>query len=376
MAAIAQPTIAFTPAQTSSDGGAQCYDVVLDTGTLAALYHSKKLYVIEDEQRGDDPVSGKEMLSEDKIERWTQQELAGQFRVGQLTFCSRAETGGKIEFDGSTATVFGDLVLADSRQRVYTLIKCEEGKAKGNGYVSRDVSARIYPETTPDSRRSLFYDYNQEGSKADESRSKLLAPKGSAQRVARHLVENNAHLTHGNVNTVRNRITSKDHRLAGFNTFAMAVEAAWDRVLMTDDDVNKIGNYLVGFWDRLVEVLSDLDIKTVPERGQIRKDSLVGNAVTIYGYLAVARALYGENGEGVDLSVLDQLKDPAWFDINADHWKQVGVVVPSRDRDGDVTGYRVAMSFQTRAAMTAAMLEKMGYKQDKKTGIIALVSAA
>ena len=42
------------------------------------------------------------------------------------------------------------------------------------------------------------------------------------------------HLTHQNVNTVRNRITSKDHRLAGFNTFHMAVDAAWSKVIMTE----------------------------------------------------------------------------------------------------------------------------------------------
>lgn len=377
MAAIEQPTIAFEPAQVTWDGGEKCYDVVVDSATIAKLYNSKALYVIEDEQRGNDPTSGKEVVSEEKIERWVQQELAGKFHVGQLTFCSRAETGGKVVLTGSQIFIYGDLVLSDSRQRVYTLVKCENGKQNGNGYQSRNVSVRIYPNTTPDSRRSLFYDYNQEGTKADESRSKWLSPKGYPQRVARALVEGNKHLTHANVNTVRNRVTSKDHRLAGFNTFTQAVEAAWDRVLMTEADVDKVSKYLIEFWDRLVEVRPELGIKSLPERIKVRNESLVGNAVTIYGYMAIARALYGDGVSKPNLAVLSKLSDRAWFDTNAQHWKDSGVVVPTRDRStGKVTGHRVAMSFQTRAAMTEAMLRRMGYEQDRKTGTIATAKAA
>lgn len=364
MPAKVHPTLEFEPFQVSWDGGSECYDVVIDTATLTQKFNAKQLYVIPDEQRGDDPISGKEMLSLDKVERWYQSELAGTFRVGQLTFCSRSETGGKVVVNGDTLEIYGDLVLADSRQRVYTLVKAEEGKANGNGYQTRFVSARIYPNTTPESRKATFYDYNQEGSKADESRSKYLAPRGYTQRVARNLVERNTNLTHENVNTVRNRVTSKDHRLAGFNTFAQAVEASWARKLESPEHVEQVSDYLVSFWDRLVEVLPELGIVSVVKRVELRKSSLVGHAVTIYGYLAVARALH-DNGESLDR--LKELNDPNWFGFDAAHWKEEGIVVPSRDRKtGEVTGYRVAMSFQTRSAMTRAMLAKMGLGESQK----------
>ena len=46
-------------------------------------------------------------------------------------------------------------------------------------------------------------------------------------------------------------------------------------------------------------------------------------------------------------------------------------MVPSRDRKtAEVTGYRVAMSFQTRTAMTRAMLDKTGPKDDRDAATV------
>lgn len=360
------PTAILTGAQRTWDGGRECFDVVITSDDVHDLFDHKHLYVLEDEQRGNDPVTSREVISEDKLERWVQMELSHQFHIGQLTACVRSEIGSTVEFDEDTGTLrlHGDLVLADSRQRVYTLVRCVEGRRNGNGYQARAVSMRIYPETTPEYRKRVFYEYNQEGDHADESRSKWLAPKGFAQDVAKRLVENSPHLTHENVNVVRNRVTSKDPRLAGFNTFASAVEAAWNRVVRNEGDVEDVSAFLIRFWDKLVEVLPDLGVKTLPERREIREQSLVGTAVTIYGYLAVAAAIYKRDGKDASLDLLKDLDDPSWFDVNADHWKENGVVVPRRDRrSGEIKGWRVAMSYQTRSAMADAMLDKMGFSE-------------
>lgn len=362
MPTITPPTITFTRAQPSWDGGKVCYDVVADSDTVHRLFTHNQLFVIEEEQRGTDPISGREVISHEKLERWVQQELGQEFHVGQLTACVRSEEGGRVDYDadGATLAVYGDLVLSDSRQRVYTLVRCVDARQTGATYVSRPVSLRIYPETTPEYRKRVFYDYNQEGDHADESRSKWLAPKGYAQRVARELVQRNAHLTQDNVNVVRNRVTSKDHRLAGFNTFASAIDASWGKALRSEEDVSAAVEFLIDFWDSLVGVLPDLGIKGPVDRQEIRATSLVGNAVTIYGYMAVARALFGLDDPLAALDQLKELDDPEWFAFDAGHWKEIGVVVPRRDRrTGDVNGWRVAMSFQTRKAMAEAMLAKM-----------------
>lgn len=365
MPVIQTPTVAFTNVQKTWDAGKVCYDVVGDSAMIAQLYQGRRLYVIESEQRGTDTVTGKEVLSQDKLDRWTQQELMGEFHAGQLTWAVRSDTGGSVDFDEATGRldIFGDLVLPDSRQRTYVFVRCEEGKESGNGYESRPVSIRIYPETDADTRKVIFYDYNQEGDHADESRSKWLAPKGFSQKVARQLVAGNAALTHQNVNTVRNRVTSKDHRLAGFNTFAQAVDAAWGKVLTTEKEVEEVAKYLDEFWTQLVSNLPDLGIVSLNRRKQVREKSLVGNALAIYGYMAVAKELWDKRGADgkVDFAPLAALAaDDEWFSTDAPHWRANGVMVPQRDRaTGKIRGHRISNSFQTRKAMADAMLDRM-----------------
>jgi hypothetical protein len=365
MPVIQTPTVAFTQVQKTWDAGKVCYDVVGDSAMIANLYQSRKLYVIEAEQRGTDTVSGKEVLSQDKLDRWTQQELMGEFHAGQLTWAVRTDTGGVIAYDEPSGRldIYGDLVLPDSRQRTYVFVRCEEGKESGNGYQTRPVSIRIYPETDPEARKVIFYDYNQEGDAADESRSKWLAPKGFSQKVARNLVAGNTALTHQNVNTVRNRVTSKDHRLAGFNTFAVAVDQAWGKVLTTEKEVEEVSKYLDEFWTQLVSNLPDLGIVSLNRRKQVREKSLVGNSLAIYGYMAVAKALWDKRDDQgkVDFAPLSALaSDDEWFSTDAAHWKTIGVMVPKRDREtGKVKGHRISNSFQTRKAMADAMLDRM-----------------
>jgi hypothetical protein len=68
----------------------------------------------------------------------------------------------------------------------------------------------------------IFYATNMEHDKPDATRSKWLSQKNVGQQIARDVVRGSLHLGEGNVETVTNTVSSKNHRLAAFNTFASA----------------------------------------------------------------------------------------------------------------------------------------------------------
>jgi len=68
------------------------HDVLVAQDQVAASRRSKRArrrdFAVADDdpsQRGDDPITGKEVLSSEKIERWVQQELAVQGMQGEET---------------------------------------------------------------------------------------------------------------------------------------------------------------------------------------------------------------------------------------------------------------------------------------------------
>ena len=76
----------------------------------------------------------------------------------------------------------------------------------------------------------IFYWMNQEGDKAEATRSKWLYQRGVGQRIAATVVRSNSHLGQGNVETVANTLSVKNPRLAAFNTISTAFEETWDDI--------------------------------------------------------------------------------------------------------------------------------------------------
>src|SRR5450759_2812488 len=56
------------------------------------------LTVKDDEQRGFDPVSGREILKEAKMKRWADYEIKGELFLGQLNYALHTEVGTSYDF--------------------------------------------------------------------------------------------------------------------------------------------------------------------------------------------------------------------------------------------------------------------------------------
>jgi hypothetical protein len=181
----------------------------------------------DDRQRGIDSVTGKRILDEEKVEKWAEQLVSGEAYLGQLSWNFRKDETA-LEYDEKTRSLkigAGTATIPDSGHRHMALIKAAESAGRGSSFnLDRKVSVRIYNVPASEENR-IFYAMNQEGKKADPTRSKWLHRLG-ATKIAGALAEQCPSFK-DNVDTIRDRLSKKNPRLCAFNTLSGAFETYW-----------------------------------------------------------------------------------------------------------------------------------------------------
>jgi hypothetical protein len=121
--------------------------------------------------------------------------------------------------------------------------------------------------------------------------------------------------------------------------------------------------WFLEFWEQLVDVLPELKRLSLPQRQKSRKESLVGWALAIQGYIRLARRFYDE---GVDLSLLEKLSEKQheggktyhFFGWENPVFQRVGIIVPSVNKKGE-TKLIARNSHETRRAMADVLAAKI-----------------
>jgi hypothetical protein len=349
----------------TQDGPFECYDAVVTAREIATLYKTGFLKVDPDHQRGVDAVTKKPILDMEKIERWADQLIKGEAYLGQLSWNFRkGETS--IQYDPqarSLAIGAGAATIPDSYHRHRAILKAVESAERGSGFdLDRRFSVKIYHVPVTEENR-IFYAMNQEGKKADPTRSKWLHRVGVA-KLAGAFVENSEHLRE-NVDTVRDRLSKRNPRLCAFNTLSGAFEEYWSDVDPQDEAALRGDvEYLTGFWKKLVSVRPELAKLNISRRKKVRETSLVDSGLAIIAYVALARKM---REEGVGLEVLNKLAQQVTVgDKTVDHfsrenplWKQAGVLVPVTKKNG-TEALNLRNARQSRQAMLQALAELIG----------------
>jgi|GEM_PF-7064622 len=355
---------------TTRDGGKDCWDTTITARDIAKAFKYGLLAVDPEHQRGKNTVTGKYVLKEEKVQRWARELQDDTAIFGQLTWNFRPEES-DIGFEpdaenkghGTLVVRNGTAYLPDSVHRHHAITRAVESVAAGSNFdPDRRFSLRIWraPEVF---ENTIFYAMNMEHDKADASRSKWLAQKNEGQKIAREVVRKSPHLGEANVETVTNSLSKKNPRLAAFNTFSAGFEEAWADI--PAEDIGKAVDWFLGFWEKLVSVLPELKRQPLPERQRVRKQSLVGWAIAIQGYIRLARRFYDE---ALDLSLLETLsqkhKEPDGTTFNFFAWEnpafqRAGIIVPAVNKRGE-TKLTVRNSHQTRRAMADVLATKIG----------------
>ena len=369
------------------DGGYDCWDTTVSAREIAKAFKHGLIEVDPEHQRGKNTVTGKYVLKEEKVERWARELQEDSAIFGQLTWNFRPNQS-DLAFEPDQANKgHGTLMISNGNatlpdfHRHEAIRRAVDSVAAGSSFdPDRRFSLRIW-RVPVEFEDQIFYAMNMEHDKADATRSKWLAQKNVGQTLARDLVRKSPHLGESNVETVTNTLSVKNPRLAAFNTLASGFEEAWSDI--PADDTDKALSWLLGFWEKLIEVLPDLKRLPLAQRQKSRKDSLVGWAISIQGYIRLARRFYDE---GLDLSLLEQLaekqveadgKSYDFFRWDNPLFQRAGIIVPSVNSKGE-TKLTARNSHQTRRAMAEVLAVKVGLPPKSATPISAkdLFSAA
>jgi hypothetical protein len=351
------------------DGGHECWDTTISARDIAKAFQHGLLEIDPNHQRGENTVTGKYMLKEEKVERWARQLQEDKAIFGQLTWNFRPESS-DVEFVpdpenpivGSLIVRDGSAYLPDSVHRHYAIKLAAESVASGSNFdPARRFSLRVW-KVPEEFENDIFYAMNMEHDKADATRSKWLAQKNAGQKIAREVVRRSPHLGEANVETVTNTLSIKNARLAAFNTLSSGFEEAWADI--PEEDTEKAVVWFLAFWDKMVSVMPQLGKLPLTERQKCRKGSLVGAAIAIQGYIRLARLIYDG---GYDLAMLEHLSEPTvqngenhdFFATNNPLFQGAGIMVPSINTKGETT-LSARNSHQTRRAMAEVLAAKVG----------------
>jgi hypothetical protein len=348
----------------TEDGPYDCYDAVMTARDILQLFKTGFLKIDDDRQRGIDSVTGKPVLDSEKVERWAEQLVSGQAYLGQLSWNFRKDET-TLDYDEDNRSLkigAGAATIPDSGHRHKALVKAAESVSRGSSFnLDRKVSVRIYNAPEGEENR-IFYAMNQEGKKADPTRSKWLYRLG-ATKIAGALAEQCPSLK-DNVDTIRDRLSKKNPRLCAFNTLSGAFEAYWGDCNPEEEEAFKNAvEFLVQYWNKLAAVRPELAKLDITHRKRVRETLLVDSALAISAYVAIARKFHTLK---IDLSHLEMLGKPVsvaskpadgeeqrkvdLFSRENPIWEQIGVLVPSTKKGGEKV-FTLRNARQTREAM-------------------------
>lgn len=372
----------------TEDGPYTCYDAVVTARDISQLYKTGFLKIDDDRQRGVDAVTGLRIMDDEKVDRWAEQLLSGQAYLGQLSWNFRKDET-MLEYDETTKSLkigAGAATIPDSGHRHKAILKAAESVARGSSFsLERKVSVRIYNAPASEENR-IFYAMNQEGKKADPTRSKWLHRIGAA-KIAGAVAEQCPSLR-DNVDTIRDRLSKKNPRLCAFNTLSGAFEAYWGDCDAENEEALKADvEYLVRFWNKLAEVRPELGKLDIGRRKRVRETLLVDSALAISAYVAIARKMHDR---ALDLSLLEKLGQPIQFHIHDDDedairevdlfsrenpaWERLGILVPSTKRTGQKV-FTLRNARQTRDAMLKALESALALEDQSSLQLVNLAAS-
>lgn len=343
----------------SHDMGHDVYDVVLDAQSIHRMWTNGLLRIDDDLQRGVNSTTGKQVFKKEKVDRWTEQLLKDEHVFGQLTWNYRPEET-DVEYDPETRTLkigSGAATLPDSAHRHRAIVQAVDSVSRGSSFdPTMRFSVRIW-RVPSDAEAKIFYGMNQEGDKADATRSKFLMQRNVGQRIARDLVRRNRFLGEHNVETVTNSLAAKNPRLMAFNTLAVACEQSFADI--AESEIAGLVDFLDEFWTALVGVRSELDVLPAHERQNVRKTLLSGTALAMHGYIGLAKHM---RQEGVPFSALDALAPEAdgedFLRMDDAKWQSLGLVTPSTSKTGK-TNLGTRNAIQTRRVMAETLIARI-----------------
>lgn len=367
-----EPKILIGDVREVDDAGGTHYETVLTGREVLGLIEDGFLR-LEGNIRPDWQQGRMSAKTKRKVNNWAHELLDGNGVIGNLSIRidpDQKTTDFEVE-EGTLALFSGHFDTGvDSQSRITAIQKASEKIATMNPdalhLYDRRFSVRIWVANERMAKR-VGRSFNTEGDKVNESAAKsAYSEEFTTDDLANRLVRNSAHLTFDNVENMKNSVSASSAKLFSFNTLSKALEDHWSDIPFTTEARDEQVQFLIAFWDRLVEVRPEFGRLPLDERRKLRGSSLAGTALSIHGVIALAAAIWSTPER--DMDCLGRLGQEAtagrgkpvdYFSYSNPEWKQIGALVSSVTSGGDAR-LTLRSSFQTRKAVADAMLSKVG----------------
>lgn len=304
-----------------------------------------------------------------KVDRWTEELLQNNAVIGNLSI-RLDPTKSEIEIERDED---GDLTMrvwqgtfdtgVDSQSRFTSILQARRNPV-GTFRGDTKFAVRIWM-ADDDLAARVGSDYNTRGDKVNDTAAKFAYQDNAEKRIARRLLEASPHLGVDNVEVLKNAVSASSSKLVAFNTLTQAMESYWKGEPVNSAEEEAQAQFLVKFWEALVNVRREFGRLGKSERQSLRGASMAGTALSIHGVVAVANEVYRQD---LDPSlVLTSLGEPIYINGEAvDYfsyanpvWTKIGALVPSQDKDGSER-LQLRMSFQTRKAVAEELKHRVG----------------
>lgn len=304
-----------------------------------------------------------------KVDRWTEELLDNSAVMGNLSVRLDPK---KCDYDVEQDE-YGDYTLTlwsghldtavDSQSRI-TAINRAAMNPVGSFDNQTKFATRIWIADDQLAAR-VGSDYNTRGDKVNDTAAKFAYQDDGEKRIARMFLEQSPHLGVDNVEVLKNTVSASSSKLFAFNTLTQAMESFWKGEPTNTLDEQAQAAFLVDFWNALVAVRREFGRLGKSERVALRGTSMAGTALSIHGLIAVASKIHSD---GLDPRlVLARLGKPVivdgqavdYFSYSNPAWQRIGALVDANGRP------QLRMSFQSRRAMAAELLNQVGLAEEK-----------
>lgn len=357
--------------QEVDDAGGTQFETVMTARMIMELIETGRLKLTGNIRPDHAPGQRMKAKTKAKIEKWAQELLENRAVIGNLSIRLDPVHSLYELVPGENGQMDlyidrGDFDCAvDSLSRIKAIQRASKAVA-GTFDTGTRFAVRIWVAEENDAHRVASI-YNTRGDKVNDTAAKYAYQETAGQRIARALMMGSSNLGLDNVEVLSNTVSASSAKLVAFNTLVQAIENYWQPEALTAVDEKTHADYLIRVWDDVVKVRPEFGRVTKSARKEMRGSTVAGTAVSIYGIVAIASAMF-ESGEAPSAARFVALKADVkggnggmvdYMSYDNDLWTKIGVLVLSEDKGGNPKK-SLRMSFQTRKAMADEMLRRVG----------------
>jgi len=366
------PILVVEDVREVDDAGGLHYETIMTGGQIMKMIEDNLLR-LEGNIRPDWRTNKMSAKTKRKVSNWSHNLLEGNGVIGNLSIRIDPDQG-KTDFDIEEDnlllyTGYFDTAV-DSQSRITAIQMAADNISTMNPnaihLLDRRFAVRIWVADERTASR-VGRSFNTDGDKVNESAAKsAYSDEFTTDDLANRLVHGSPHLTFNNVEVLKNSVSASSAKLFAFNTLSKALEDHWADIPYTSAARDAQVEFLVEFWDKLVEIRPEFGRISIDDRKKLRGSSVAASALSIHGVVAIAAELW--RTEAKDLDVLERLAEPAsagngsavdYFAYKNPDWQSMGVLVSSVTASGEAR-LTIRSSFQTRKAVADALVAKVG----------------